>query len=323
MDRNCIYELDSSTPQKFSRHLIVRIPGHAFAHNLAVGDFVNQVLAASGDDLTVDKAPAVTTPPLAGEGSITALPQAQQQAQPPQRTWFVDTAVYTRNRHFRLAYSCKGGKTAVLCPTQRFAAALGPNRPSPAKVFLDTLITNVDPAAKLLLVRSPREGLGHGGGRERGGVVTVPLDGHRLAWKVDNTDGPPGPQGDGKKEGEMDFEEEMNTSTCSLMCHVILRCSSWYPPHCSFFSALRKLAEAALPFIERVATQRAGQEARARTMAFCGFDGTVAYSMIGEHGQQFLCKQSNLGAYDGVFSCSYVTMCRAWKSLLREHWPSS
>lgn len=45
---------------------------------------------------------------------------------------------------------------------------------------------------------------------------------------------------------------------------------------------LRRLAEAALPFIERVATQRAGgAQARARTLAFCGAGATVAYSMIG------------------------------------------
>lgn len=43
-----------------------------------------------------------------------------------------------------------------------------------------------------------------------------------------------------------------------------------------------RLAEAAVPIIDRAATQRAGGlEARARTVAFCGYEGTVAYSMIG------------------------------------------
>ena len=45
---------------------------------------------------------------------------------------------------------------------------------------------------------------------------------------------------------------------------------------------LKQLAERAVPFIEHVATQRSGGEpARARTLAFCGYQGTVAYSMIG------------------------------------------
>ncbi len=36
-----------------------------------------------------------------------------------------------------------------------------------------------------------------------------------------------------------------------------------------------------MPFIERVAKQRAGAPARARTLAFCGGGARVAYSMIG------------------------------------------
>jgi hypothetical protein len=38
-----VYELDSSTPTKFSRHLTLRLPGHAFANNHAMGKFVAQV----------------------------------------------------------------------------------------------------------------------------------------------------------------------------------------------------------------------------------------------------------------------------------------
>ncbi len=38
-----MYELDSSTPAKFSRHLTVRLPGYAFANNHAMGKFVGQV----------------------------------------------------------------------------------------------------------------------------------------------------------------------------------------------------------------------------------------------------------------------------------------
>lgn len=35
---------------------------------------------------------------------------------------FVDTAVYSRNRCFRLALSSKAGKTSVLLPTGRYRA---------------------------------------------------------------------------------------------------------------------------------------------------------------------------------------------------------
>ena len=34
---SCLLELDSSTADKFSRHLLVRLPRHAFASNAHVG----------------------------------------------------------------------------------------------------------------------------------------------------------------------------------------------------------------------------------------------------------------------------------------------
>lgn len=40
-----IYELDSSHAGKFSRHLILRLPGAAFINNWAVGHLVGQILA--------------------------------------------------------------------------------------------------------------------------------------------------------------------------------------------------------------------------------------------------------------------------------------
>ncbi|KAI8108186.1 hypothetical protein M9434_006216 [Picochlorum sp. BPE23] len=122
-----VYELDSSSEAKFSRHLIVRIENHAFYNNIAVGDFVAQVLAESGTSLFVkDKN--------------------------KKDTYFVDTAVYTKNRHFRLVYSCKGGRKASLMPTHRFAMARQP-LPTPAQIFKETMVTGVDPSATLLSVR--------------------------------------------------------------------------------------------------------------------------------------------------------------------------
>lgn len=47
-------------------------------------------------------------------------------------------------------------------------------------------------------------------------------------------------------------------------------------------TALARLAAAAVPFVERCAKQRAGgADAWVRTMAICGIDGAVAYSMLG------------------------------------------
>lgn len=58
-------------------------------------------------------------------------------------------AVYSRNRHFRLAFCSKGGKDAVLLPTGRYATAETIHR---VHILLDTLSCNVHTSAKLLQV---------------------------------------------------------------------------------------------------------------------------------------------------------------------------
>ena len=40
----CVLELDSTTPLKWSRHLVVHLPGAAFASNAHAGRFVKQIL---------------------------------------------------------------------------------------------------------------------------------------------------------------------------------------------------------------------------------------------------------------------------------------
>ena len=46
LDYRQVLELDSSTAAKFSRHLVIRLPGHAFADNSQLGCFVASVLKA-------------------------------------------------------------------------------------------------------------------------------------------------------------------------------------------------------------------------------------------------------------------------------------
>lgn len=44
-----VMELESDARHKFSRHLIIQIPGTAFANNLHVGHFVSQICSAAVD----------------------------------------------------------------------------------------------------------------------------------------------------------------------------------------------------------------------------------------------------------------------------------
>lgn len=61
---------------------------------------------------------------------------------------FVDTAVYSRNRCFRLALSSKAGKTSVLLPTGRFKCKDMVSPPSlsfsmlPSQLWLILLLKN-------------------------------------------------------------------------------------------------------------------------------------------------------------------------------------
>jgi hypothetical protein len=82
--------------------------------------------------------------------------QAQEQAAggAPPTACVADPAVYTRSRHFRMIWSCKGGKGAVLRPTARYMQARLPaGAPlANADTFMVSLICNVHPAARLLEV---------------------------------------------------------------------------------------------------------------------------------------------------------------------------
>ena len=97
--RRDIVDLDSGTPAKFSRHLIFRLPGNAmFASSVHVGAFVGGLLAG----------PAAHRPDIPLSEELTVLKADGS------RTCFVDSSVYSRNRHFRTYGSCKAGKNAVL-----------------------------------------------------------------------------------------------------------------------------------------------------------------------------------------------------------------
>lgn len=67
-------ELESDAPHKFSRHLIIHIPGMAFANNLHVGAFVSDVCTTAVDSqsgissLQVAKVLTPLPPPLCADG---------------------------------------------------------------------------------------------------------------------------------------------------------------------------------------------------------------------------------------------------------------
>lgn len=134
-----IVELDSSTEDKFSRHLIIRIPKAAFKDNSHAGAFVSEIcsriLNARGKDKSYEKL-------FIAKDSITNESVGQL---------FVDNAVYSRNRCFRLHLSSKAEKTSILLPTERFKC----KNLSEEDIFMASLICNMDVDCGELLVGKP------------------------------------------------------------------------------------------------------------------------------------------------------------------------
>ncbi|KAJ4823721.1 hypothetical protein Tsubulata_032139 [Turnera subulata] len=135
-NQDWVVELDSSTAEKFSRHLIIRIPQVAFKDNSHVGAFVSEIcsriLAARGKDGRFDSL-------FVRKDSSAAESTSQL---------FIDAAVYSRNRCFRLALSSKAGKSSVLLPTGRFSC----KDLSEENMYMASLICNVDADCKKFLV---------------------------------------------------------------------------------------------------------------------------------------------------------------------------
>lgn len=226
-----IYELDSTTERKFSRHLIVQVPGYAFYNVEHVGYFVQQVCADSGNKLLL-----------------------RQNLDSDRMGYVVDTAVYTKNRLFRLAYNCKcGGTGQTLQPTQRFATA---DPQTPAHVFSSTLVTNMGEEAtganlKLLAVRR---------------MLTMPQVVHDATNGIEGgVDGLGGPVGTVRAVEEKPVRQDIN---------------KFMPPR-EAMNRLSSLARQAIPFIQKYATDRAGKPASVKSWQILGGYGDVAYSLAG------------------------------------------
>ncbi|ONM56961.1 DNA primases [Zea mays] len=130
-----ITELDSSTEEKFSRHLIIRIPKIAFKDNSHVGAFVCEVCSQIAAQRTTNH-------------DLDKLYITKEISSGPVDRLFMDTAVYSRNRCFRLVFSSKSGKKSFLVPTKRFKC----QELNDKDVFMESLICRLDDNCEKLLI---------------------------------------------------------------------------------------------------------------------------------------------------------------------------
>ncbi|KAK3008262.1 hypothetical protein RJ639_014948 [Escallonia herrerae] len=123
--------------EKFSRHLVIRLHKTAFRDNTHAGAFVaeicSRVHSSRGRDKRFEKL-------FISKGDSSSADIACQ--------LFVDMAVYSRNRCFRLPLSSKAGKSSLLLPTARFKC----KDMSEEDMFMASLICHMDVDCEKLLI---------------------------------------------------------------------------------------------------------------------------------------------------------------------------
>nr|XP_027110208.1 DNA-directed primase/polymerase protein-like isoform X3 [Coffea arabica] len=122
--------------QEFSRHLILRLPKTAFKDNSHAGAFVAEVCSRIHKSRETEE--RFKNLFVSKDSSETNC----------QCQLFVDNAVYSRNRCFRLPLSSKAGKSSVLLPSGRFKC----KDMSEEEVFMASLICSMDDDCEKLLI---------------------------------------------------------------------------------------------------------------------------------------------------------------------------
>jgi hypothetical protein len=159
VDSCSILVLESSTPTKFSKHVLVkRLTAEgsaeresrnlAFGNNAQAGLFVSDLVAYAksrrGDGVS--------------DLLFVRLPR-RERGDVDTETLLIDQSVYSRNRTFRLLFQSKFGKTRRLDIEDRAAGIFFGCRPHPCVALLASLVTFVHPKVRLFQHASNLHGL--------------------------------------------------------------------------------------------------------------------------------------------------------------------
>ncbi|KAG1956719.1 DNA-directed primase/polymerase protein [Pimephales promelas] len=148
-----VLNLDSSTSEKFSRHLIFMLPSAAFKDNSHVGRFIHDILHPVITNLQKSNPEAPKQTRDDADGSQTKRLKFEEKdlgflvvkSKNGQEQLFVDLGVYTKNRNFRLYKSSKLGKNAAFSVAEdnKFVPKPSNHTTKEECIFLDSLITNI------------------------------------------------------------------------------------------------------------------------------------------------------------------------------------
>nr|XP_048311551.1 DNA-directed primase/polymerase protein isoform X2 [Myodes glareolus] len=163
-----VFNLDSSTEEKFSRHLIFQLRDAAFKDNIHVGNFVRKILQPALHLITredEDKIPEEMGHEASRFSDVLLEQETSEAWETPElpkrhspdlsflvvkngigeKCLFVDLGVYTRNRNFRLYQSSKIGKCVALevAEDNRFIPEQSKDISEENQYFLSSLVSNV------------------------------------------------------------------------------------------------------------------------------------------------------------------------------------
>lgn len=149
-----VLNLDSSTEEKFSRHLIFCLQQAAFKDNIHVGRFIHAILQpvlnkpknGSHLDNGVETRTQAASPEMKrrkAEGRDLSFLQVKNKD--GRDSLFVDLGVYTKNRNFRLYKSSKAGKNAAFTVAEDNQCIAKPEKGTSLEesIFLASLVCNV------------------------------------------------------------------------------------------------------------------------------------------------------------------------------------
>uniref|UniRef100_A0A8C5LGL0 DNA-directed primase/polymerase protein n=1 Tax=Leptobrachium leishanense TaxID=445787 RepID=A0A8C5LGL0_9ANUR len=183
----CVLNLDSSSDDKFSRHLIFVLPNAAFKDNIHVGNFIKSALQPvlssaelkcnrPGSERGVGDISSTAAAP-APDNTVTASSEHRDNSNRIQQTesdlyqlivndkqggkqLFIDLGVYTNNRNFRLYKSSKLGKDVFFDVARDNNVLSKPEKNVSAEehIFLRSLISNVRFSDSLKILKCASSG---------------------------------------------------------------------------------------------------------------------------------------------------------------------
>lgn len=136
-DRSNFLILDSTSAEKFSRHVIFTMKDMSFKDNSHVGRFIRTICS----DITLHLESDTQTHKILSHFDKANIEEMLVETNRGKRL-FIDDGVYTKNRHFRLYLSTKWGKESYLTiPTDCAHIPVNNCREKDLGIFLDSLIS--------------------------------------------------------------------------------------------------------------------------------------------------------------------------------------